>query len=62
MPKDEILDYLSNIPDIELRDSGEQIIVRDCSVLPAGLCGKPSGTDKADNQWKVYVKGEGGVW
>ena len=60
--KEEVHEYLSSIPDIELRDSGDQVVVKDCSVLPSGFCGKPSGTEKPDNQWKVYFKGEGGVW
>ena len=60
--KEEVHEYLSSIPDIQLRDSGDQVVVKDCSVLPSGFCGKPSGTEKPDNQWKVYFKGEGGVW
>ena len=60
--KEELHEYLSSIPDIVLRDSGDQVVVKDCAVPPSGFCGKPSGTEKADNQWKVYFKGEGGVW
>ena len=59
---DEVRSYLSRIPDIELRERHDEFVVRDCSVLPGGFCLKPSGLEKADNQWKVYFKSTGGVW
>ena len=59
---EEVRSYLESMPDIEIRERHDQIIIRDCSVLPEGFCLKPSGLEKSDNQWKVYFKSTGGVW
>jgi len=66
---DEVRRFLRDLPGMEMRENQQHFVVKDCSVLPDGICLKPSGTDKADNQWKVYIKsgkdpteGGGGTW
>jgi hypothetical protein len=53
--------FLEDLPDVEIMETTEHFKIRDCKSLPEGLCLKPNGTDKPDNQWKVYImNGKGG--
>lgn len=60
--QEEVRQYLGAIPGIELRERGGQCAIRDCSVMPQGICNKPTGTDQPDNQYVLNVKASGGVW
>jgi twinkle protein len=63
----DVRDFLNNVSGIELRETRDHFIIKDCTVMPNGFCLKPEGLEKADNQWKAYVKrgadgGGAGTW
>jgi len=52
---EEVRAYLQQSPGIEMRESRGQITVKDCSVMPKGLCRNPRGTDKSSNQVRAHT-------
>ena len=52
---EEVRVYLERIPGVELRETHNSFVVKDCAAMPPGFCLKPSGTDKSDNQYKLSI-------
>jgi type II secretory pathway component HofQ len=47
---DEVRAYLQQIPGLEMNETRAQFNIKDCSVMPKGVCLNPTGTDKSSNQ------------
>lgn len=48
--EEEVRAYLQQIPGLEMRETRADFTIKDCSVMPKGLCRNPTGTDKPSNQ------------